>query len=255
MNLLLNFATAPFKKAQDFNAATACRIGGFDHAFKASPELVDSDFKDRYGSILKQARGAGYWLWKPYFILKTLERAQDGDILMYADSASHFIHSAAPLFVLPAQFHQPVIPFELELPERAWTKRDAFIALGVDGNGYEVTPQRLASFILFRKSPMSLQFCQDYLNYCTNEQILTDAANIDGKPNYDDFVEHRHDQSIFSLLTKKYGLQAFRDPSQWGNGRKSQYANSDYPQIIEHTRQPSPGSPKLSDKIKRFFFS
>jgi uncharacterized short protein YbdD (DUF466 family) len=254
MNLLINFATDNFKRAQDFNSATAGSIGDFDYAFSANPSLIDSDFRHRYNTILNQARGAGYWLWKPYFILKILERANNGDIVMYADAASHFISSAAPLFSLPAQFNQDIIPFELELPESAWTKRDTFIALDADDNGYELSPQRLASFILLRKSTMSLQFCQDYLNYCTNEQALTDATNIYGKPNYDNFVSHRHDQSIFSLLTKKYGLQAFRDPSQWGNNCKHLYTNSDYPQIIEHTRQKNPKQATLSYKIKRFLF-
>jgi hypothetical protein len=254
MKLLVNFATPNFFKAQQFNHQTALGIGGFDQVFCANPHLIDAQFKQKHQSILNEARGAGYWLWKPYFILQKLKQLAYGDRLMYADSASHFISSAAPLFSLSAQFNQDVIPFELELPESAWTKRDTFIALDADEKGYELSPQRLASFILLRKSTMSLQFCQDYLNYCTNEQALTDTTNIYGKPNYDNFESHRHDQSIFSLLTKKYGLQAFRDPSQWGNNRKHLYTNSDYPQIIEHTRQKNPKQAKLSYKIKRFFF-
>jgi len=254
MKILVNFATANFQKAQQFNAKTALNVGGFDRTVSANPDLIDEDFKHKYSSILNQARGAGYWLWKPYFILKTLEQAKDGDIIMYADSASHFIASAAPLFSLPEQFEQDVIPFELELPESAWTKRDAFVLLDAVEDGFQSTPQRLASFILLRKSAMSMQFCQDYLRYCANENALTDLDNICGKPNYDDLVAHRHDQSIFSLLSKKYGLQAFRDPSQWGNSRKDLYPNSNYPQIIEHTRQKDPKQAKLSYKIKRFFF-
>lgn len=254
MKLLVNFATPNFLKAQNFNGRTGITVGGFDHAWLTSPKLIDASLQKKFASILGQSRGAGYWLWKPYFILKALDKVNTGDIVMYADSASHFISSASPLFLLPEQFNQDVIPFELELPESAWTKRDAFILLNADNSGFELTSQRLASFILIRKSAISMQFCQEYLNFCTNENALTDLDNVCGKPNYDGFISHRHDQSIFSLLSKKYGLQAFRDPSQWGNGRIAEYVNSNYPQIIEHTRQKNPKQAKLSYRIKRFIF-
>lgn len=254
MKLLVNFATPPFFKAQQFNSKSAIQVGKFDQVFRTNPNLIDTQFRDLHSSVLRQARGAGYWLWKPYFILNALDIVNTGDIVMYTDSASHFISSAAPLFSLLEQFNQDVIPFELDLPESAWTKRDAYILLDADNSGFELSPQRLASFILIRKSVLSIQFCKEYLNFCTNENALTDMDNICGKPNYHDFVCHRHDQSIFSLLSKKYGLQAFRDPSQWGNHRKDSYTNSNYPQIIEHTRQKNPKQAKLSYKIKRFFF-
>ena len=35
--------------------------------------------------ILANKRGYGYWLWKPYLIMKTLEQMNDNDILVYAD--------------------------------------------------------------------------------------------------------------------------------------------------------------------------
>lgn len=41
-------------------------------------------------------------------------------------------------------------------------------------------------------------------------ELGCDYHNIDDSPsilkNIDGFIEHRHDQSIFSLLTKKYNL-------------------------------------------------
>jgi hypothetical protein len=69
-----------------------------------------------------------------------------------------------------------------------------------------------------------------------------------GKPNYKEFKDHRHDQSIFSVLTKKYNLLAYRDPSQWGNKDIKTYkSTSFYPQIIVSTRQ---RNISLSRKIK-----
>ena len=254
MKLLLNFATTSFQKAQQFNSKTALRVGGFDRVFSVGPDLIDERFKQAHSAILNQAKGAGYWLWKPYFILQALSQLQDGDVLMYADSASHFIRSVDPLLNLPSIYGQDIIPFELELLEGDWTKRDAFVYMNADEMGFEQSRQFLASFIVIRKSAMSIQFVEEYLYNCCNPHILTDLENQCGFPNYPGFTAHRHDQSVFSLLSKKYGLQGFRDPSQWGNHRVSEYANSNYPQILEHTRQRSPKQAKTLFKIKRFFF-
>jgi hypothetical protein len=50
-------------------------------------------------------------------------------------------------------------------------------------------------------------------------------------------MEHRHDQSVFSVLSKKHGLPVFRDPSQFGNGVLDDFPNSTYPQLIVHSRR------------------
>lgn len=254
MKLLVNFATANFRDAQQFNSKTALKIGGFDRVLNVSPDLIDKHFKDMHASILDEAKGAGYWLWKPYFILQALNQLQDGDVVMYADAASHFIRSANPLLELPVTCQQDIIPFELDHLEGAWTKRDAFFYMNADAMGFQETRQFLASFIVIRKSAFSMQFMNEYLEYCCNPKILTDLENLCGLPNYPGFTAHRHDQSVFSLLCKKYQLQGFRDPSQWGNSQASRFSNSSYPQILEHTRQKSPKQAKFFYRLKRFLF-
>lgn len=237
---LVNFADQKFLAAQKFNSKTALNIGKFKFVFEYNNEIIDADFFLRYKNILTQSKGAGYWLWKPYIIKDALRKINDDEVLLYSDSASYFIRDARVLEKLPTLFEQDVIPFELEWPESMFTKRDAFTMMQLEGYGYENSNQRLASFILIRKSNFSVAFFDEYLNYCCNEQILTDLPNACGLPNFSDFVAHRHDQSIFSLLTKKYNLKSFRDISQWGNNRKHIYKNSNYLQIIEHTRNKNP---------------
>ena len=59
-------------------------INWFDNIFIESPETI-SDFIDKYHNIFKHQRGFGYWLWKPYIILRKLEELNDNDILVYID--------------------------------------------------------------------------------------------------------------------------------------------------------------------------
>jgi hypothetical protein len=251
MKTLVSFATKSYAKALDFLIKTSNKTTQFDAILSGSPEQIDPSFAEKYYPILSASRGAGYWLWKPYFILQALESAQDGELILYADCASYFVNNAEALLDLPEKFNQDIIPFELEQIEGAWTKRDCFILLDVDSRGFDLSKQRQASFIVFRKSAFSLHFAQEYLRYCTNPNILTEAPNICGHPNYLGFIEHRYDQSIFSLLTKKYGLTAFRDPSQWGNSQKQNFSNSNYGQIFQLTRQASPKQAKFFYRVRK----
>ena len=61
--------------------------------------------------------------------------------------------------------------------------------------------------------------------------------NLLGLPYHEGFIEHRHDQSIFSILIKKYSIKVYRDPSQHGNNFVDLYPDSKYQQLMVSTRQ------------------
>ncbi len=88
--------------------------------------------------------------------------------------------------------------------EKLYTKRDAFILMGVDLPFYSETGQFNAAFQVYKKSKFTEIFLEEYLYYAQDKRIITDDKNELGMPNYDGFIDHRHDQSILSLLTKKY---------------------------------------------------
>jgi hypothetical protein len=60
-----------------------------------------------------------------------------------------------------------------------------------------------------------------------------------------DFITHRHDQSVLSLLLKKYGVDKYRDPSQWGAREhenefpKDVRDRSTFPQMFNVHRMPN----------------
>ena len=237
MKLLINYANDVFCKSQKLNSKTGKEVGLFDETISYSPKDIEPDFCERNKKILSQDRGNGYWLWKPYFIKKSLQILNCGDFLFYCDSGSLFIKPITPLIDISLDTGQEIIVFELSHRERVWTKRDAFVLMNCDSPKYSESKQRLASFSLWRKSRFTMDFINECLRYAQDERIITDLENQCGFPNYPEFKEHRHDQSIFSLLTKKCDLDAYRDPSQWGNGLRQFHTNSKYEQLIEHTRK------------------
>eukprot|EP00961_Rhodomonas_salina_P273499 3695546-Rhodomonas_salina.1 len=50
------------------------------------PSHIDADFALRNRHILQHRRGAGFWLWKPFLLNRTLHGMEEGDLLMYVDA-------------------------------------------------------------------------------------------------------------------------------------------------------------------------
>jgi len=89
----------------------------------------------------------------------------------------------------------------------------------------------LASFILIKKTEFSMSFIEEWLTFCQDYRILTDSPNECGLENFQNFFDHRHDQSVLSLLARKHKITLDIDPSQYGNDRRD--INM---QLINHTR-------------------
>ena len=210
----LNYADRVFLEQQRRNTRTALSPGGADQVFSFSPSDLEEDFRAKHREILSQPRGAGYWLWKPYLVLRTLRLLQEGAFLFYCDAGAFFIRSLRHLETFCLERDLWLLPFDLPFIEEQYTKAEAFEILGCDTPAYRETNQILASFFLVRNGEPARGFFEEYLRYAQDPLCLTDRLTV---PQREDFIEHRHDQSLFSLLCKKHGLASFRDPSQFGD--------------------------------------
>ena len=74
------------------------------------------------------------------------------------------------------------------------------------GNNIKNSPQAWSGFILLRKSFNPIRFIGEWLTYNQDYRISTDNPSTI-VPNDHLFVENRHDQTILSLLCKKWGVQ------------------------------------------------
>lgn len=211
----LTYADKKFEKQKRFALTAANFCGNFDKIIGLNPSHIDKDFFEKYNQILTQKRGAGYFLWKPYIINRTLLQMEYGDYLFYSDSGAFFLKRVDILIAELNKYDQDIMGFELPLIEEQWTKKELFINMGCNENKYYESNQIFASFILIKKTHNSEMFFQEYLDYSCNEINITDKHD-ESVQQSEIFIEHRHDQSIFSLLYKKYKLRPFKDPSQLG---------------------------------------
>ncbi len=202
--VLVNYANWRFIPHQILNTITAKHIGLFDVCIQCRPHHLDHDFTYQNRSILTSKRGAGYWLWKPYIVDRALRELKNGDYLMYCDSGAYFVNPVQRLVDEMEEHQTDALILEWGFIERQYTKRDTFVLLDVDYECYAESSQRMASYFMLRKTPLTVQFVSEYLRFAQDERVITDIPNQMGLPNYPGFIDHRHDQSIFSLLAKKY---------------------------------------------------
>ena len=202
----ISYGDESFKQSLEYNGKSALEIAKADEFYGYTPEDIDPEFKAKNDYILSKGRGNGYWLWKPYFLYKTLtEKLNDGDYLIYSDAGIFYVDLAQKLVDFLNEKKAEMYFHRLPHLEKVYTKRDAFILMGVDGPFYAETGQFNAAFQVYRKSKFTEFFLGEYLYYAQDKRIITDDQNEMGSPNYEGFRDHRHDQSILSLLTKKYG--------------------------------------------------
>jgi hypothetical protein len=183
-------------------------------------EIRSTLFYAENRGVLDSPKGIGYWLWKPYIVLETMRNLQDGDVVIYSDCGHEIIASLDPLIQICAN-EQPVLLFANgDLRNSMFTKMDCFLLMDCNTKKYWRGTQADASFALFRKSPEAIKYLKEWMKYGRDIRIISSNPNTLGKKNKPDFVEHRWDQSIMSLLAIRHQIPYYRVPSQYGNHYK-----------------------------------
>ena len=202
----ISYADQLFQKQLLINKKTALEIGKVNEYYSYGPNDIDINFKEKNKDILSKKRGNGYWLWKPYFILKTLkEKLNDGDYIIYTDAGILYMNSTYLIIDFLEKQKAEMWMVRLDYIEKQYTKRDAFILLGADLPFYTDTNQYMAGIQIYKKSKFTEKFLEEVLYYSQDKRIISDEPNTLGLKNYKEFVDNRHDQSVLSILIKKYG--------------------------------------------------
>lgn len=234
---LIIFATPDYLQSQ--NSLKKSAINYFDSIHCVSLDDIDVEFKKNNENILSQKRGAGYFLWKPYFINKILQTMEENDILFYVDAGNVFISDPEILYS-HLNKNNGIVLFDnrdgmqngLAAQNFISCKRDCFVLMDCDNEEYVFGTHLNASYIILENNEFTKKFTSEWLEICQNEDILTDTPNRFGD-NYPGYYDHRHDQSILSLLAIKHKINPLIDPSEWGN----KCGKRNFPQMFFHHRR------------------
>jgi hypothetical protein len=174
-----------------------------DKIWSATPADLDYKFKEENNFILSQPRGYGYWLWKPYLILKYMENiCEENEMLIYCDAGDWFSESL--LNKVKAEIKDCFFIWGGFLNYK-YTKKDCFVLTGCDEEKYWNSGMTYAAVCFWKKTETTMKFLNEWFNYCKNPNVITDCPNIHGN-NIQGFIDHRHDQSVLSVLSIKHNM-------------------------------------------------
>lgn len=185
------------------------------HTFDSLQMFTDEDLKTdpvywkKHGEFTNaNKRGYGYFLWKPYLIMKVMETMCDGDIIVYADAGCEIDpeneERIAQLHHLcEVVKHDKVIGSECNR-ERNMNKMDLMVYMDALDEKYLSSSQRQATAVMIYKEASTMEFVRKWYEIGCMYNYIDDSPSV--YRNYPCYDEHRHDQSIFSLLTKKMNM-------------------------------------------------
>jgi len=240
----ISYSNPRYKKSLQNLEKTSLEIGKVDEFIGYKEEwLKTTDFWKKNAFILSRPRGAGYWIWKPYLILETFNNLTNGDVVLYSDAGLSVIGNLDHLYEVAQNdpnggkvlFKLPAVGVPHHLA-KTWTKRDTFVLMSCDEEKYWNANMSNGAVSLWKKTEENIEFLKEWQRYLRDPRIVTDDPNMAGRPNFMEFKDHRHDQSVLSLLAIKYNFKMYRDPTQFGNEEKEVFGNSPYPQLFNHHR-------------------
>ena len=172
-----------------------------DFFLSYSSKSLEADFVLRNYGILKEKRGVGLWLWKPYIIDKTLKKIPEGDMILYLDSGYKITHALGPLIDAFHHSTAAIAVIEAFQPLKKTVKRDVLKIMAMDEETIHQERQIAAGTIFVKNTPQGRQLMAQWLALCQRPGMIDDR--ISGEE-YPEFVEHKNDQAILTLLRLKH---------------------------------------------------
>ena len=182
----------------------------------------------------EKKKGYGYWFWKPIFLSKIITELKPDDIVHYADIGCHIQNKNSRFndyldiiikkenFILPFQYFIDYKKFSKDISfikrqEYEYTKSDLLNYFNfLQDEKITHSPQFWAGSFFLKNCERTKNFLNEWKDIFHKRFDLINDSNSNIK-NFDSFKEHRHDQSVFSLLCKKYavtGLSVYE--CEWG---------------------------------------
>lgn len=158
---------------------------------------------DDFSFVRKNPKGMGYWIWKPHAILKMLEEHPNVNTIVYLDAGCDIsigATQAAIRTLLAEMAGKNAIVFEMpHLLEYQFTKRS--LATYLDATEIAMESPQIAGGVFCLERQFAVRFCNRWIDVMRSDsyEYLLDETGLSES----NFIAHRHDQSIFSLLMKQ----------------------------------------------------
>lgn len=178
---------------------------GFIHVPFNRENLEKTDFYQNNKQILDEPTGAGWWIWKPYFILESLKTANEGDFIIYCDCGDMFSPGLKSYVENTVTEDDQCLLLVGNNLNGKYTKRDCFIKMDCDEEDYHNSNQLEVGFMVWKVCEESIKTVSEWLEFCTDSQIINNDPSTLGEE-LSGFVSHRNDQSVLTNIAIRDGL-------------------------------------------------
>ena len=159
----------------------------------------------------------GYASWKPEIIQNYLMEIPENSILQYSDIGCHLNPKGLKRlkdyinllnkndilgfkYIVPTKSSYNNFKYQ-EYFEYQYTKGDVLKYFKIDMNSEIVKSQQfLSGIIFFKNNNFTKNFVYQWSEACKKNYLIDDSES--SSVNHKNFIEHRHDQSIFSIIAK-----------------------------------------------------
>ena len=168
-------------------------------------DLLESDLYKQNPEWMSSENNYGWFAWKPYFILKTMEDLQEGDKIFFIDTLDIF-HPDIFQFVDEVMGDDPCLLPLGGSRNGDMTKKDCFVYMNCDEEDYHESKQLEAGFTFWRVCDEAKEILREWLEWCLDEKVGGDMTGFSNLKEDDNFKECRHDQSILTNMAVRDGL-------------------------------------------------
>lgn len=197
---LITYATKNFKK-QSISLGISALHNGFDAFKRFDLGSIDLTFFNRNSETFNFARGGGYWLWKPYIIAATLNESRESEVVCYVDSGVRLLAIGDSLNDLVQDDKIHVWKESNGIIEQ-WTEPSVLEKLDIRESDKKL-PIIWAGAIISRNTEIFKWITNEWLTLAQDPELLR-PESLKGYSKTGDFIWHRHDQSLLSILVCKY---------------------------------------------------
>ncbi len=222
---LLTYGDNGFYLSKKHLVHLAEQSGLFYKVVSMGPRDLDLSFKKKYKNILNISKGGGFWLWKYEIIKNLINQINKDDIVVYCDAGASLNTSDKAIsrfneyieILKETSISQLRMKCENHFIEKNYTNKKLFDYFNIDLNSEIAnTTQLQAGHQFYKKCDETSHYFQEYQNLIDFDvDLITDLYSSEVQ--IDSFVEHRHDQSIFSLLSKKYSSFVIDNETEFRN--------------------------------------
>ena len=169
-------------------------------------EFMINEFVEKHKEWLNTKSHYGLFIWKPYIILKTLEKMNENDIMVYSDAGMHLNIKGKNKFYEYLEYmkKKDILVFSTsdKYIAQQYVKSDAVMSYNPSFYD-ELNIMVYAGILIIKKTQKSLSLINDWLKLCENYNFLDNTPSII-YPEKEYFNGNDKDNGLLNLCLSKY---------------------------------------------------